>query len=81
MANGASIKEEHFVTDEPFDIPEDCYHIIGVYSGTKLLSKSSPKQHIKGQYRIENNKILFVKFMDTSEELFSILDEELIEVI
>ena len=59
MANGASIKEEHFVTDEPFDIPEDCYHIIGVYSGKKLLSKSSPKQHIKGQYRIENNKILF----------------------
>lgn len=59
MANGASIKEEHFVTGEPFDIPEDCYHIIGVYSGKKLLSKSSPKQHIKGQYRIENNKILF----------------------
>ena len=59
MANGASIKEEHFVTDGPFDIPEDCYHIIGVYSGKKLLSKSSPRQHIKGQYRIENNKILF----------------------
>lgn len=59
MANGASIKEEHFVTDEPFNIPEDCYHIIGVYSGKKLLSKSSPKQHIKGQYRIENNRIVF----------------------
>lgn len=62
MANGASIKEEHFVTDEPFDIPEDCYHIIGVYSGKKLLSKSSPRQHIKGNYRIENNKILFDGF-------------------
>ena len=62
MANGASIKEEHFITDWPFDIPEDCYHIIGVYSGNKLLSKSSPKQHIKGQYRIENNKILFDGF-------------------
>ena len=62
MANGASIKEEHFTTDEPFDIPEDCYHIIGVYSGKKLLSKSSPKQYIKGQYRIENNKILFDGF-------------------
>ena len=62
MANGASIKEEHFTTDEPFDIPEDCYHIIGVYSGNKLLSKSSPKQYIKGQYRIENNKILFDGF-------------------
>lgn len=62
IANGASIKEEHFITDEPFDIPEDCYHIIGVYSGNKLLSKSSPRQYIKGQYRIENNKILFDGF-------------------
>ena len=62
MANGANLKEEHFITDEPFDIPEDCYHIIGVYSGNKLLSKSSPRQYIKGQYRIENNKILFDGF-------------------
>lgn len=62
MANGASIKEEHFIADEPFDIPEDCYHILGVYSGKKLLSKSSPRQYIKGNYRIENNKILFDGF-------------------
>ena len=62
MANGANLKEEHFITDGPFDIPEDCYHIIGVYSGNKLLSKSSPRQYIKGQYRIENNKILFDGF-------------------
>ena len=62
MANGASIKEEHFTTDEPFDIPEDCYHIIGVYSGNKMLSKSSPRQYIKGNYRIENNKIIFDGF-------------------
>lgn len=62
MANGASIKEEYFTTDEPFSIPEDCYHIIGVYSGKKLLSKSSPRQYIKGNYRIENNKIIFDGF-------------------
>ena len=62
MANGASIKEEHFIADEPFDIPEDCYHIIGIYSGNKLLSKSSPRQIIKGNYRIENNKIIFDGF-------------------
>lgn len=62
MANGANIKEEHFIPDEPFNIPDDCYHIIGVYSGNKLLSKSSPRQYIKGQYRIENNKILFDGF-------------------
>ena len=62
MANGASIKVEHFTTDEPFDIPEDCYHIIWVSSGNKLLSKSSPKQFIQGNYRIENNKIIFDGF-------------------
>ena len=59
MANGAQIKEEHFIADEPFDIPDDCYHIIGVYSGKKLLSKSSPRQFIPGNYRIENNRIIF----------------------
>ena len=62
MANGAQIKEEHFTIDKPFDIPEDCYHIIGVYSGKKLLSKSSPRQYIKGNYRIENNQIIFDGF-------------------
>lgn len=62
MANGANIKEEHFVTDEPFYIPDDCYHIIGIFSGNRLLSKSSPRQHIKGNYRIENNKIVFDGF-------------------
>ena len=62
MANGAQIKEEHFIADEPFDIPDDAYHIIGVYSGNKLLSKSSPRQFIKGNYRIENNQIIFDGF-------------------
>ena len=40
VANGANIKEEHFSSDRPFIIPEDCYHIIGVDDGKKLLSKS-----------------------------------------
>ena len=62
MSNGAHIKEEHFTADQPFNIPDDAYHIIGVYSGKKLLSKSSPKQFIKGNYRIENNKIIFDGF-------------------
>lgn len=62
MANGAQIKEEHFTADKPFDIPDDCYHIIGVYAGNKLLSKSSPRQYIKGNYRIENNQIVFDGF-------------------
>ena len=59
MANGANIKEEHFIEDKPFNIPDDCYHIIGVYSGKKLLSKSSPRQFIPGNYHIENNEIVF----------------------
>lgn len=59
IANGASIKEEHFTYGQPFIIPNDCYHILGVYSGKKLLSKSSPRQIIPGNYRIENNQIVF----------------------
>lgn len=62
LSNGAHIKEEHFTADQPFDIPNDCYHILGVYSGNKLLTKSSPRQYIKGNYRIENNKIIFDGF-------------------
>ena len=62
MANGAYIKEEHFTQVQPFIIPEDCMHIIGVYSGKKLLSKSSPRQFIPGNYRIENNQIILDGF-------------------
>ena len=67
MANGANIKEERYSTPgKPFDIPEDCYHIIGVYvdngNGRRLLHKSSARQYIKGNYRIENNRILFDGF-------------------
>ena len=56
-ANGASIKEE-YMDQEPFVIPEDCYHIIGVYKNKRPLPKSSIKQNIAGTYRIENNIIL-----------------------
>lgn len=62
MANGAYIKEEHFTQGQSFVIPDDCMHIICVYSGKKLLSKSSPRQFIPGNYRIENNKIIFDGF-------------------
>ena len=62
MANGASIKEEHFTYGQPLNIPDDCYHIICVCDGKKILSKSSPRQYIKGNYRIENNKIIFDGF-------------------
>ena len=67
VANGANIKEEHFSSDRPYIIPEDCYHIIGVYDGKKLLSKSSIKQCIKGNYRIENNQIILNGFTPNAD--------------
>lgn len=48
----------------------------------KIVPKVTPFKGINTDLLyIKDNKILFVKFMDTSEELFSILDEELIEVM
>lgn len=62
MANGAYIKEEHFTYGQPLSIPDDCMHIICVCDGKKILSKSSPRQFIPGNYRIENNQIIFDGF-------------------
>lgn len=56
MANGAHIKEEYMEL-EPFNIPDDCYHIIGIWKNNRLLKKSSLKQNISGTYHIENNVI------------------------
>ena len=49
---------------------------------TTVVPKVTPFRGINTDLLyIKDNKILFVKFMDTSEDLFSILDEELIEVM
>lgn len=49
---------------------------------TTVVPKVTPFRGINTDLLyIKNNKILFVKLMDTSEDLFSILDEELIEVM
>ena len=48
----------------------------------KIVPKVTPFKGINTDLMyIKDNKILFIKFMDTSEEIFSILDEELIEVM
>ena len=48
----------------------------------KIVPKVTPFKGINTDLMyIKDNKVLFVKFMDTSEEIFSILDEELIEVM
>ena len=53
-----------------------------ISDNVKIVPKVSPFKGINTDLLyIKDNKILFVKFMDTSEELFSILDEELIEVM
>lgn len=63
LANGANIKEEYVDVSEPWVIPDDCYHIIGIFykygNERKPLKKSSIKQYIKGNYRIENNTVIF----------------------
>lgn len=64
LANGANIKEEYYnYNGEPWPIPDDCYHIIGIYNESghdrTLIKKSSMRQYIKGNYRIENNKVIF----------------------
>ena len=56
------------------------YENIG--DNTNVVPKVTPFKGINTDLLyIKDNKILFVKFMDTSEDLFSILDEELIEVM
>lgn len=72
LANGANIKEEYYDGDgEPWPIPDDCYHIIGVYRAVgnerKPIKKSTMRQYIKGNYRIENNTIIFDGFDTTSD--------------
>lgn len=71
MANGANIKEEWVNVSEPWPIPDDCYHIIGIYyeydSSRKPLKKSSITQYQRGNYRIENNTVIFDSFGSASE--------------
>ena len=53
-----------------------------ISDNVKIVPKVTPFKGINTDLLyIKDNKILLVKFMDTSEELFSILDEELIEVM
>ena len=53
-----------------------------INDNTNVVPKVTPFRGINTDLLyIKDNKILFVKFMDTSEDLFSILDEELIEVM
>ena len=58
LANGANIKEV-VMELEPYVIPDDCYHIIGLYKDKRLIEKSTVKQNIPGTYHIENNEIKY----------------------
>ncbi|MEG1311585.1 MAG: DNA helicase, partial [Romboutsia sp.] len=49
---------------------------------TNIVPKVTPFKGINtDMLYIQDNKILFIKFMDTTEDLFFILEEELIEVM
>ena len=53
-----------------------------ISSGSSIVPKDTPFKGINTDILyIYDNKILFIKFMDTSEDLFSILEEELLEVM
>lgn len=51
-------------------------------SNISIIPKVTPFKGINTDLMyIEENKVLFIKFMDTSEDLFFLLEEELIEVM
>lgn len=51
-------------------------------ANSSIVPKVTPFKGINiDMMYIQDNKILFIKFMETTEDLFSILDEELLEVM
>ena len=53
-----------------------------VIKDEKIIPKVTPFKGINiDTLLIKENKILFIKFMDTSEDLFLLLEEELLEVM
>lgn len=53
-----------------------------IKADSKLVPKVTPFKGINMDILyIQDNRMLFVKFMDTTEDLFSILEEELLEVM
>ena len=62
------------------DIEKKFYKQIG--NNATIIPKVTPFKGINtDMLYIKDNKLLFIKFMDTTEDLFFILDEELIEVM
>lgn len=62
------------------DIETYFYQKVGY--GASILPKVTPFKGINtDMLYIKDNKLLFIKFMDTTEDLFFILEEELLEVM
>ena len=62
------------------DIEKNFYKQIG--NNAIIIPKVTPFKGINtDMLYIKDNKLLFIKFMDTTEDLFFILDEELLEVM
>ena len=62
------------------DIEKNIYR--NAKDGDLLIPKAIPFKGVNTDILyIRNNSILFIKFMDTTEELFSFLDEEILEIM
>lgn len=62
------------------DIEKSFYNNIG--NDANIIPKVTPFKGINtDMLYIKDNKLLFIKFMDTTEDLFFILEEELLEVM
>ena len=62
------------------EIEKDFYY--NIKDNTNIVPKVTPFKGINTDLLyIKDNKILFIKFMDTTEDLFFILEEELLEVM
>ncbi|WP_296644893.1 UvrD-helicase domain-containing protein [Romboutsia sp. 13368] len=62
------------------DIEKSFYNKVG--NTVSIIPKVTPFKGINtDMLYIKDNKLLFIKFMDTTEELFFILEEELLEVM
>ena len=62
------------------EIEKNFYY--NIKDNTNIVPKVTPFKGINTDLLyIKDNKILFIKFMDTTEDLFFILEEELLEVI
>ena len=64
------------------EIEKSFFEILELDKNSKIIPKVTPFKGINTDLLyIKDNKPLFIKFVETTEDIFSILEEELIEVM